>query len=36
MNFIADFVSWNLVTLSNFDGFRDSRNFTFFMALGVG
>ena len=29
MDFTVEFVSRNLVTLSNFVGFRDSRNFTF-------
>ena len=36
MDFTIEFVSQNLVTISNFIGFRDSQNFTFFEALGVG
>ena len=32
----VDFISRNLVTPSNFIGFRDSRNFTFFETSGVG
>ena len=36
MDFTFEFVSQNLVTMSNFVGFRDSRNFMFFEASGVG
>ena len=35
-DFTVEFVLRNLVTPSNFIGFRDSRNFTFFEAPGVG
>ena len=33
--FTVEIVSRNLVTQSNFIGFRDSRNFMFFKAPGV-
>ena len=36
MDFTVGIVSQNLATTSNFVEFRDSRNFTFFEALGVG
>ena len=36
MDFIVGIVSRNLATTSNFVEFRDSRNFTFFEAPGIG
>ena len=36
MDFTVGIVSRNLATTSNFVKFRDSRNFTFFEAPGVG
>ena len=36
MDFTVGIVSRNLVNMSNFVQFRDSRNFTFFKAPGVG
>ena len=36
MDFTVGIVSRNLATMSNFVEFRDSRNFTFFKAPGVG
>ena len=36
MDFTVGIVSRNLATMSNFVEFRDSRNFTFFEALGSG
>ena len=36
MDLTVGIVSRNLVTTSNFVEFRDSRNFTFFEAPGVG
>ena len=36
MDFTVGIISRNLVTTSNFVEFRDSRNFTFFEAPGVG
>ena len=36
MDFTIGIVSRNLATTSNFVEFRDSQNFTFFEALGVG
>ena len=35
MDFPVEFVSQNLVTLSNFVGFRDNHNFMFFEAPSV-
>ena len=35
MDFTVGIVSQNLVTQSNFIGFRDGRNFAFFEAPGV-
>ena len=34
MDFVVEFLSRNLVTQSNFVGFRDNRNFTFFKTSG--
>ena len=36
MDFTVGIVSQNLATMSNFVKFRDSQNFTFFEAPGVG
>ena len=36
MDFTVGIISRNLATTSNFVEFRDSRNFTFLEALGVG
>ena len=36
MDFTVGIVSRNLATTSNFIEFRDSRNFTYFEAPGVG
>ena len=36
MDFTVGIVSRNLASMSNFVEFRDSRNFTFFEAPGVG
>ena len=35
MDLTIEFISQNLVTQVNFVEFRDSRNFTFFEAMGV-
>ena len=35
MDFFVEILSRNLATTSNFVGFRDGRDFTFFEAWGV-